>query len=1316
MIPSIKWLGTACVWSATAVLTFTSAVSAREEFYSELKACPVTCVSTTDSSQWTLYSSLSRLTYCEEPLLFEVSLSGEPAKRSQLTRVRACTAGEPAEKIDTILPDPVDGGGTFDQNKLVRRSGECPAATSNSTTVELANWGQRSSSGQDIALIALRELQKWVQAKEGCQKGPTVSFGYFNGTVLGYFAGERVDNAAAAAGLIKKLASDVSDNGVPERLLMQHCGQENKTNISGGVTAGVVVDSQGGFVAVQKVVREWHVGNCVGDAAATEQLRDTPLKFFPTLESPEAPESFSFEVLEQRQGPAECRWIRVEQHELCGDLARRCGITQQLYDQYNNQPRHCNTLMPGQPVCCSGGRLPDLRPKPNPNGSCYAYTVQPDWFCARIAAEFGLTVQEIFDFNKNTWGWSGCEPLGLGITICLSPGRPPMPAPVDNAVCGPTKPGSRPPIFTQTLADVSPCPLRTCCNTWGQCGTTADFCIKTESETGAPGTAAPGTHGCVQNCGMDIVNNSEPPKTVRKLGYFEGWNMGRPCLHMNVSAVENHREQYTDIHFSFAHVSPGPVFGVVIPEDVLDQWREFLAMDASFRKVLAFGGWSFSTEPATYKIFREATAPANRERFAQNCAVFAVFHGLDGIDFDWEYPGAPDMPGIEPGGSAEGTNYLGFLETVRGILPDQMSLSIAAPASFWYLKPFPIDVMAKHLDYIVYMTYDLHGQWDAGNQWANPGCATGNCLRSHVNWTETENALAMITKAGVPANKVLMGVATYGRSFKMTQAGCKGPDCKFLGDRMNSQAKPGRCTGTGGYLANAEIYEMLGGPGVSWDFDDKSRSDITVYDRTEYVAWMSQGEREWREAKARELNFGGTIEWAVDLQDFLDDGGVTKPRDKRLWELPPPCELNSPHDNFDDLLDDDSIPGYCLPRYGLEILHDMAAKAHITFERIKNDDWERTFDFYRDVVIRGGPLRLETWIFENAGSYFDCQLEWTRRCCRVCATTGNGDCKGCLGNNHPSCSSNHEEDWAAGGVTASEPVSCPTADRRAGDIRYNVKPGMSNALYAAILKDIGMSRDQISWGSRPYSHTVIGDSSQNCPTIGGSNCRTSRLLNTPLVNSPVWRRNAVESPVTIIEESLGGSLNLSSTLYGAVLGNFIGVVTHNPGDLLEALALPVLMLTEAVEYMEEAHKIGKEAIAEHDKSLGLLIAQLVFFIIPFIGKWASAAFFGRKLETLIRVGANVAGDAGMVGVDVYKIVDTDSNADRIMLGLGIAITGMGTITNFPSLRDLGIRHANNIPANAFGRYSDRGTHVIQQVRTVRDRPVDFCVMSGALPW
>ena len=46
-----------------------------------------------------------------------------------------------------------------------------------------------------------------------------------------------------------------------------------------------------------------------------------------------------------------------------------------------------------------------------------------------------------------------------------------------------------------------------------------------------------------------------------------------------------------------------------------------------------------------------------------------------------------------------------MLKTVLGA---GKSVSFAAPASYYYLKAFPIDSMT-FVDYVIYMTYDLHG-------------------------------------------------------------------------------------------------------------------------------------------------------------------------------------------------------------------------------------------------------------------------------------------------------------------------------------------------------------------------------------------------------------------------------------------------------------------------------------------------------------------------------------------------------------------------------------------------------------------------------
>lgn len=163
--------------------------------------------------------------------------------------------------------------------------------------------------------------------------------------------------------------------------------------------------------------------------------------------------------------------------------------------------------------------------------------------------------------------------------------------------------------------------------------------------------------------------------------------------------------------------------------------------------------------------------------------------------------------------------------------------------------------MSELLDYIVYMTYDLHGQWDAGNKWSSPGCPSGSCLRSHVNRTKTLNALTMITKAGVPSNKILVGVSSYGRSFAMADPSCTRPDCLFQGDRFTSYAEKGRCTDTAGYMSNAEIDEI----GGKTRLDPESNSEIMTNGHL-WVSYMSDSLKQSRTEIYKRYSMGGTID------------------------------------------------------------------------------------------------------------------------------------------------------------------------------------------------------------------------------------------------------------------------------------------------------------------------------------------------------------------------------------------------------------------------------------------------------------------------
>lgn len=137
-----------------------------------------------------------------------------------------------------------------------------------------------------------------------------------------------------------------------------------------------------------------------------------------------------------------------------------------------------------------------------------------------------------------------------------------------------------------------------------------------------------------------------------------------------------------------------------------------------------------------------------------------------------------------------------------------------------------------------------------------------NAAGCSVNLTETEYSLAMITKAGVPSNKITVGVSSYGRSFGVLDPSCLGPQCLFGGP--GSTASPGICTGEAGYLADAEIAQLLS-QGAEFYHDQASDSDIVVSNGN-WVAYMNQDTKASRADLYRRLNFLGTVDWAIDLE------------------------------------------------------------------------------------------------------------------------------------------------------------------------------------------------------------------------------------------------------------------------------------------------------------------------------------------------------------------------------------------------------------------------------------------------------------------
>jgi chitinase len=137
----------------------------------------------------------------------------------------------------------------------------------------------------------------------------------------------------------------------------------------------------------------------------------------------------------------------------------------------------------------------------------------------------------------------------------------------------------------------------------------------------------------------------------------------------------------------------------------------------------------------------------------------------------------------------------------------------------------------------------------------SPGCGSGNCLRSQVNRTETHQALVMVTKAGVHSQKLFIGMALYGRSFKMTDPGCQTEMCTYTGPP--SGALPSECRETAGYISNYEYNHIILDGSSQANARSTDEGDILVYKGDQWVSFMTPATYNARISWMKGLNFGG---------------------------------------------------------------------------------------------------------------------------------------------------------------------------------------------------------------------------------------------------------------------------------------------------------------------------------------------------------------------------------------------------------------------------------------------------------------------------
>lgn len=216
------------------------------------------------------------------------------------------------------------------------------------------------------------------------------------------------------------------------------------------------------------------------------------------------------------------------------------------------------------------------------------------------------------------------------------------------------------------------------------------------------------------------------------------------------------------VNFAFAVVDPQ--HRVSLPDAdgprMLDGLVRLRQDNPRLKIVLSIGGWG-----AGYFSEAAATAPA-RQAFVDSAMALLRTHDLDGLDIDWEYPTLDDA-GISasPGDKANFTALLGQLRRAldaEGATRHRRYLLSIAAAEGRFASGLDLPRIAPLLDWINLMTYDFHGSLTPTTGHA-AGLGASRLDPGHAR--NGAAAAQYFLDAGVPAAKINLGMAFYGRRF-----------------------------------------------------------------------------------------------------------------------------------------------------------------------------------------------------------------------------------------------------------------------------------------------------------------------------------------------------------------------------------------------------------------------------------------------------------------------------------------------------------------------------------------------------------------------
>lgn len=239
------------------------------------------------------------------------------------------------------------------------------------------------------------------------------------------------------------------------------------------------------------------------------------------------------------------------------------------------------------------------------------------------------------------------------------------------------------------------CPLSVCCSEFGFCGSTDEFCKWTNDKDSNYPACSTKYGGCGPvnrpSCGG---GNSVSKRTI---GYYETWSNSRKAS--PIAPEDLNLNGFTHINFAFSFFDASSFEITSMDSNAASLYHRFTALKekkSGLQAWISVGGWSFTDPGPTQKAFTNmVSSQSNRGKFINNLKQFMDTYAFDGVDLDWEYPGADDRGG-ESGDSA---NYVLLTKEMRAAFGTKYGISMTLPTSYWYLQHFDLVGIQQNIDW-----------------------------------------------------------------------------------------------------------------------------------------------------------------------------------------------------------------------------------------------------------------------------------------------------------------------------------------------------------------------------------------------------------------------------------------------------------------------------------------------------------------------------------------------------------------------------------------------------------------------------------------